>query len=243
MIVWSADGERLGKIVTTERDGFIIEKGLFFKKEFFGRYDDVARSGDNDVYLLRTRDELATAAEHARAPLRAVAPLKAAEARSSEREPDRVVPVVIEEEERVSVRAVAAPTTTTEEVRIPLAEEEVTAHTEMHESGRVRIHKQVETAHQQVSVPVTREEVHVERVPVEGIRAEGGAADIGESTVIVPIYEEEVEISKRPVVREEVRVTKEVHHEERTVDTTVRKEKVDIEEEGEARKRKPPKAA
>ena len=50
-----------------------------------------------------------------------------------------------------------------------------------------------------------------------------------ESTVTIPLHDEEVEIHKRAVVREEVRVTKKTMQEEKTTTTDVRKEEIDIE--------------
>jgi len=51
-----------------------------------------------------------------------------------------------------------------------------------------------------------------------------------ESTMAIPLHDEEVEIRKRAVVREEVRVTKQTFQEEKTMTAEVRKEEVDIEE-------------
>ena len=69
-----------------------------------------------------------------------------------------------------------------------------------------------------------REEVHVERVPAS---ASAKDTDLGpdafkERTVTVPVREEEVEVTKRPRVREEVRVSKSANVHERSDDTTER---------------------
>ena len=113
-------------------------------------------------------------------------------------------------------------------MRVPLAEEEAIA--EKHErAGEVAVHKDVEQRTEHISVPVAHEEVHVERVPVsEGTEAR--EATFEEGTVTIPVREEEVEISKKPVVREEVRVTKERAEEEKEADVTLRKETAEVEE-------------
>jgi uncharacterized protein (TIGR02271 family) len=49
--------------------------------------------------------------------------------------------------------------------------------------------------------------------------------------------EEEVEVRKRPVVREEVRIHKESREEQRPVHASVRREEVDIDRDGEDRER------
>jgi uncharacterized protein (TIGR02271 family) len=105
----------------------------------------------------------------------------------------------------------------------------------------VRIRKIVHSELKHFIIPVTKEEVRVERVPVSESSALGSTPqDIGnfeEKVVNIPVTEEEVTISKRPVVREEVRVTKERQTEQRDITEEVRKEDVEIQEEGTAKKK------
>lgn len=116
-----------------------------------------------------------------------------------------------------------------EEARMPLKEEELVVDKQRREAGEVRLRKEVSTEERQVSVPVTREDVRIERVPASGTTRETAAGEaFREEETRVPLYEEEVEIRKRPVVREEVRVTKEAHTEDRPIRETVRKEEVEI---------------
>jgi uncharacterized protein (TIGR02271 family) len=77
-------------------------------------------------------------------------------------------------------------------------------------------------------VPKKREEVRVERVPVEG--QEASEAEIGEDEFFVPVIEEEVVVEKRPVVKEEIWVRKHVVEDEETVERDVRKEEIDIDD-------------
>jgi len=81
-----------------------------------------------------------------------------------------------------------------------------------------------------VTVPVTREEVRVERVPA-GRDASAGESDFASQDVAVPVMEEEVTVSKRPVVREEVRISKQSRQEQRPVRAQVRREEVEIEDD------------
>jgi uncharacterized protein (TIGR02271 family) len=92
--------------------------------------------------------------------------------------------------------------------------------------GEARVGKHVET--ERVSEPVTRrrEEVVVERRPVEaGARAD---ASIGEDEVRIPLMEEELVVEKRPVVKEELVVGKRVVEERDVVEADVRREEFDI---------------
>ena len=193
LLVRTADGEKLGRIVRCEQDSFIIEKGIFFPTDYVARYDDIADVRSGEVYLKRSIAEL----------------------RGSDSTP----------------RA-----GTKEQVSVPLVEEELSAEKRTKEAGRVHLRKEVETERKDISVPVTREQVHVERVPTGGREPRPGEATFQRGDVSVPVREEEVEIRKRPVVREEVRVSKTARQEERVASGEVRKERAEIEEEGDVQR-------
>src|SRR5215212_11142307 len=109
-----------------------------------------------------------------------------------------------------------------DELRVQRTEEELRAGTREREAGAINVRKRVRTDREQISVPTRHEEVSVERVPVEGREASG--AEIGEDEIVMPVTEEEVVVEKRPVVKEEIRVRKDV------VEEDVRKEEVDVED-------------
>ena len=107
-------------------------------------------------------------------------------------------------------------------------EEELRAGTREREAGALNVRKRVRTDREQISVPTRHEEVSVERVPVEG--REASEAEIGEDEVVMPVTEEEVVVEKRPVVKEELRIPKDVVEDEEVVEEDVRKEEVDVED-------------
>src|ERR671919_1749545 len=115
-----------------------------------------------------------------------------------------------------------------DELRVQRIEEELRAGTREREAGAMRVRKRVRTDREQISVPTRHEEVSVERVPVEG--REASEAEIGEDEVVMPVTEEEVVVEKRPVVKEEIRVRKDVVEGEEVVEEDVRKEEVDVED-------------
>ena len=115
-----------------------------------------------------------------------------------------------------------------DELRVQRTEEELRAGTREREAGALRVRKRVRTDREQLRVPKRHEEVHVERVPVEG--REASEAEIGEDEVSMPVTEEEVVVEKRPVVKEEFRVRKDVVAEEEVVEEDVRREEVDVED-------------
>jgi uncharacterized protein (TIGR02271 family) len=111
---------------------------------------------------------------------------------------------------------------------IPVIQEEVTVDKQVVETGIVRISKRISEHEELVDVPLYREEVSVERVPVNlfvealpPVRHEG-------DTMIIPVVEEQIVIQKKLLLVEELRVRKEVveHHQPQKVN--VLKEEVDI---------------
>lgn len=120
-----------------------------------------------------------------------------------------------------------------DELRVQRSEEELVAGTREREAGSVNVRKRVHTEREQIRVPRKREEVEVDRVPVEEGRAAEG--EIGEDEVRMPVTEEEVVVSKRPVVKEEVRIRKEVEEDEEVVEEDVRKEEIEVDDDTEQR--------
>lgn len=213
MTAYSSDGKKLGRVVEKQPSIFIIEKGWFFKKDYAFNYDEIAGMRGDDIQLKMTAGALGTPEEERR----------------------------IEEGARPSVPSpearVAAPVAG--EARIPLVEEELEATKRQYKAGEVEIRKDVKTETAQVSIPLRHEEVHVERVATPEREAQAGEVTFEKGTVSVPVYEEEAEIRKRPVVREEVRVSKEAYTEERRASEELRRETAEVEESGELRGDKP----
>jgi len=115
-----------------------------------------------------------------------------------------------------------------DELRVQRTEEELRAGTREREAGKMNVRKRVRTDREQVRVPKKREEVSVERVPVN---EEGTGVEIGDDEVSVPVVEEEVVTDKRAVVKEELRIRKDVVEDEEIVEEDVRKEEVDVDDE------------
>jgi uncharacterized protein (TIGR02271 family) len=120
-----------------------------------------------------------------------------------------------------------------EDVRVQRSEEEARTGVREREAGSVSARKSVRTEREVVRVPRRREEVDIERVPVEGeAREASGAteADIGEEEVVLQVFEEEVVVTKRVVLKEEIRLRKRVAWDEEVVEVDLRKEEVEIDD-------------
>ena len=114
--------------------------------------------------------------------------------------------------------------------RIELVGEILRVHKDRVQRGEVRLRKEVVTENQKVEVPVSREELVIERVPVQG--REGGQIGAGEKEIRVPLSEEQVRLEKKPVINEEVRVGKRQVQDTKRVSDTVRREELRTEHEG-----------
>ena len=121
-----------------------------------------------------------------------------------------------------------------DELSVRRSEEELRAGVRERKSGQVNVRKRVKTERESLTVPRKREEVSVDRVPVED---EAYESELGEDEVSVPVVEEEVVVEKRPVVKEEIRVRKDVVEDEEVVEEDVRKEEVDIDDGTTGRRR------
>ena len=204
--VFGSDGKKLGKLQSFEGDAFIVEKGFLFPKDYSLYCRHIASANDEGIHLDRPADYYLDLYE-------------------SGGKSERL-------EGRDEGRLTGSAASSTGDIRVPVAEEQLEVNKNLRETGAVRLKKEVVTEQKQISVPVTREEVHVERIPGSGRAAEPGEATFQQQTISVPVHEEELEIRKRPVIKEEVRVSKRDYQTEQRADATVRREDVHVEPEG-----------
>jgi uncharacterized protein (TIGR02271 family) len=113
---------------------------------------------------------------------------------------------------------------------VQLREEELRTRKESVETGQVSLGKQVVEEQKSLEVPVTREEVYVERRAVD--RPADRPIDEASRTIEVPVREERVDVEKQPVVYEEVGVRKQEVVENQPVSETVHREELRVDKEG-----------
>ncbi|VTR94113.1 Uncharacterized protein OS=Singulisphaera acidiphila (strain ATCC BAA-1392 / DSM 18658 / VKM B-2454 / MOB10) GN=Sinac_4599 PE=4 SV=1: DUF2382 [Gemmata massiliana] len=118
---------------------------------------------------------------------------------------------------------------------IQLKKEHLRADKETVSAGEVKVRKEVHTEHKQITVPVEREEVVIERRPASGKRVSG--AELEAEEIRIPTKEERVHVTKEAVLKEEVSVGKRKVHDTKTVAGDVREEELVVESEGEAKVR------
>jgi len=127
--------------------------------------------------------------------------------------------------------AATARTAATGQQTVQVHEEELHARKQPVQTGEVRVRKDVITEHRTMDVPVTREEVVIERHPASGKTVPGASIRAGEE-IRIPVREEQVHVEKTNVVKEEVSIGKRQVQGTEHVDGTVRKEEVRVETEG-----------
>jgi uncharacterized protein (TIGR02271 family) len=101
------------------------------------------------------------------------------------------------------------------------------------QTGEVGLHKEVVTEQKTIDVPVTHEEVFLERRPVIG-NAAPDTTPIGEGEIRVPLSEERVNVHKETVETGEVSIGKRTVQETQHVSDTVKREEAHIEQQGDA---------
>jgi uncharacterized protein (TIGR02271 family) len=118
------------------------------------------------------------------------------------------------------------------EIRVPIVEERLNVAKQPVEMGEVEIRKDVVTEQVNVPVELRREEVTVNRVDVPDRPVRAGDVDdaFEEGTIRVPVRGEEVMVEKEAVVTGEVVVNREQTADRQTVSDTVRKERLDVDE-------------
>jgi uncharacterized protein (TIGR02271 family) len=120
------------------------------------------------------------------------------------------------------------------------SEERLRVGTETHETGRARLRKHVVTEHQQVNVPVSREEVRVEREPITDANRDAAyrGSEITEDEHDVTLHEERPVVGTEAVPVERVRLGTEKVRDTEQVGRDVRHEEIDVDEEGTDRRRR-----
>ena len=110
---------------------------------------------------------------------------------------------------------------------IPLLAETVVVRKELALWGTLHMHKGVESKPEVRQVSVFHEEAMIEHPSVEAYEREGLT---GADEFFVPIYEEQVVVGKRTVIKEYVLIRKRRVEEQQTVTGTARRERVEVEQ-------------
>jgi uncharacterized protein (TIGR02271 family) len=115
-----------------------------------------------------------------------------------------------------------------EEIVVPLLEEELAAGTKEVKTGAVRVEKHVDKTLRRVVMPLVHDDVEVRRVAVNRVIAEVPKVRKKGGVIIVPVVEEQMVISKRLVLKEEIHLTRRRTRERVVKEVELERERADI---------------
>jgi uncharacterized protein (TIGR02271 family) len=208
MDVYDVDGEKIGTIAESADGHLRVPSGfLGMGTEHRIPFHAISEVRGNEVHLSVSKDEL--------------------DELKSDAEFDGT------QVERTTTTASTSAEPPMREQTLELEQEELIAGKRQVQAGEVRLGKDVVSEQRTLEVPVMREEVTIERRPVER-RPADQPIDASQTVVDVPLREEQVMVEKRPVVYEEVSVGKREVHDTERVSDTVRREEARIEHDGDA---------
>jgi uncharacterized protein (TIGR02271 family) len=215
--VYGSDGEKIGSIAAVAVSHFVIEKGFIFTTDIYVPTSAIAGIDEDGVRLSMTKDQVENQ-DWSEAPSDDGTDLD-----TSNAEGGYGADVI---DDRTASAGTAMGGTTTDADRIERAEEHLTVDKRAEQAGAVQVGKHVVEERQAVDVPVTREEVTLERHAVD--RPVGSGDVFADEAIEVPVYEERVETGKEARVVEELEVGKTATTDTAHVEDTVRREEFDI---------------
>jgi uncharacterized protein (TIGR02271 family) len=217
--VYGSDGDKVGTVAEVQPGYLVVEKGFFFPTDYYIPTSAVASASAGQVSLNVARD----AALHSGwETVPDVVPTGMTDSGTLFAEGD------VSLTDRGSSRAEMAgyEATAADELRIPVVEEELTATVRPAETGAVRIEKRVVEEDRVLDVPVTDEQIRVERRIVDRPVGADETQAFEKIVIDVPLTPEQVELQKQARVAEEIVVSKEAVQRTERVSDTVRREEV-----------------
>ena len=216
--VYGDDDEHLGSVQGIGENYLLLQKGLFFTKDIYVPHSAITDAADGVVRVNVGKAELESMGWDA----------PPTDPESGSFSSSRGASTTSDVSGYAS-ESDATDRGSAERQRMALHEEELEARTTPRQAGEVEVTKEIVEEQQTIEVPVRREEVHVRRVAADRTASADETAFVeGRETLRVPVMEEQVEIVKRPRVREEVEIEKVAREDTRHVTDTVRREELDV---------------
>ena len=112
-------------------------------------------------------------------------------------------------------------------VQVPLREEQLNVNKRTVQAGEVTLRKEIVNEQQTIDVPVSHEEVYIER---RSLAEQPSTTPIGEDeTIRIPVNKEQVQVSKQAVETGEVAIGKRNVQKQQRVSDSVKREEVQVE--------------
>jgi len=126
--------------------------------------------------------------------------------------------------------ALNADTTPADEQTLELREERLVARKELLEVGEVEVRTEIDEVPGRLEVDALREEVEVDHEPVGQVVSERDKPWEEDGVLVVPIYEEQLVVTKRLVLRERLRIRRVGVTERHLFQDTLRRERLVVED-------------
>jgi uncharacterized protein (TIGR02271 family) len=188
--------EDFGEVQDIQGNYVLVQKGIIDKEKFYIPKDQ-AESYDGDVLRFRISQEDLNQFQH---------------------EPPSIWDSDSTQETTTYERD-------TNEERIPLSEERLDVSKESQED-QATITKKPVTETKTVEVPLTREEVSIEKRPASG-QTEAQSPIQSEEEITIPLKREEAQVSKKPYVKEEAVIKKKAFRDTKEITEDVTSEELD----------------
>jgi uncharacterized protein (TIGR02271 family) len=194
------DDEDFGEVQDVQENYVLVQKGIINKEKFYIPKDQ-AESYDGDVLRFRfSKQELSN---YQNEPSSTTATSNEKGVISSDSEEERE----------------------TDEESIPLREERL-AVSKISQEDEATVTKKPVKETKTVEVPLTREEVSIERRPASG-QTEAQSPIQSKEDIKIPLKREEAEVSKKPYVKEEAVIKKKAFTDKKEVTEDVTSEELD----------------
>jgi uncharacterized protein (TIGR02271 family) len=222
--VYGSDGDKVGTVAEVQSRYIVVEKGFFFPTDYYIPMSAVSSATAGQVTLNVAKDAALNSGWETVPDTGTL--LTGTDTVVTDTDIGTAGRTSSSGRAEVGAYEVAAE----DELRIPVVEEELTATVRPTEAGAVRIEKRVVEEDRVLDVPVTDEQIRVERRIVD--RPVGAETQAFEEIVIdVPVTTEQVELQKQARVAEEIVVSKEATQRTERVSDTVRREEVHVDED------------
>jgi uncharacterized protein (TIGR02271 family) len=117
-----------------------------------------------------------------------------------------------------------------DEQTLELREEQLVAHKELQQAGEITVRTQVDQVPGRLEVDAFSEEVEVKHEPVGQVVGERRQPWEEDGTLVVPVYEEQLVVTKRLVLREHIRIRRVATTQRQLFEDTLLRERLVIDD-------------
>ena len=239
--VYGSDGEKVGDVAEVGSNYLLVQKGWFFTKDYYIPTSAIVSVEPNDVRLSLASSDIAnqgwdsppaddvSSSTYTSGTMGTTGTMGTMGTAGTVGTTETVGTTgAFAQADTTSARTLD----TSDEVAIPIIEENLRVGTREVERGGVRVTQRVEETPVREQVTLRDENVSVERRPVDRAATDADFADVREGVVEVREHHEQVVVDKQARIVEEVVVGKDVRERQETIEDTVRRTDVDVQELG-----------